>query len=97
MMDFFLCTLLNLSKGAPKRVLKKIVYMCGYDPPMLHDNIYCDNDEETIKHLNRTLYNSCLSKLNPKIHDDFCSMVLVSIAISLNIMQERTKEFIPNH
>lgn len=94
---FFLCTLLNSSKGAPKCVLKKIVYMCGYDPSILHDNIYCDNDEETIKHLKHTLYNSCLSKLNPKNYDDFSSLVLVSTARSLNIMIERTKEFIPNH
>jgi hypothetical protein len=71
--------------------------MCGYDPSILHDNIYCDNDEETIKHLNHTLYNSCLSKLNPKNYDDFSSLVLVSTARSLNIMIERTKEFIPNH
>ena len=37
----FVCILLDSSKGAPKCVLEKNVYMCKYDHSMLHDNIYC--------------------------------------------------------
>ena len=43
---FFVLLLLNSSIRVPKCALKKNVYLCEYDPSMLHDIIYCNNYEE---------------------------------------------------